>query len=93
MNARYVILQVLLEAGDDLVTIKELTGDDGKPDLVVALDRTKIETTGRKAIANFLMKLQVRQLYLDISTYLGRKYLVKSYSSLVKNYNSLSSRQ
>ena len=68
MNARYVILQVLLEAGDDLVTIKELTGDDGQPDLVVALDRSKIETTGRKAIANFLMKLQVRRLYLDIST-------------------------
>lgn len=62
MNAGYVILQVLLEAGDDLVTIKELTGDDGKPDLVVVLDRCKIETTGRKAIANFLMKLQVRHL-------------------------------
>ena len=68
MNARYVILQVLLEAGDDLVTIKELTGDDEQPDLVVALDRSKIETTGRKAIANFLVKLQVRHFYLDIST-------------------------
>lgn len=77
MNARYVILQVLLEAGDDLVTIKELTGDDGKPDLVVALDRSKIETTGRKAIANFLMKLQVSHLQLDIYTYLDQKYLVK----------------
>ena len=59
MNARYVIFQVLLEDGDDLVTLKELKGDDGQSDLVVALNRSKIETTGRKAITNFLMKLQL----------------------------------
>ena len=59
MNARFVILQVLLEAGNELVSLKEIKGDDGKPDLRIGIDRNKVETIGRDAIANFLMKLQV----------------------------------
>lgn len=58
MQARYVILQVLLEV-DGLVKITEVTALDGKPDLLLQLDRQKISTTGKTAIANFLQKLQV----------------------------------
>ena len=58
MQARYVILQVLLEV-DGLVKITEVTASDGKPDLLLQLDREKISTTGKTAIANFLQKLQV----------------------------------
>ena len=60
MQARYVILQVFLQAGDDFVQIRQVTGPDGNPDLIVSMDRTKIETTGKTAIGEFLKKLQVR---------------------------------
>lgn len=59
MQARYVILQVLLEAGNDFVTLTNTTGADSKPDIVIKLDRSKIESVGKLAIGNFLRKLQV----------------------------------
>lgn len=59
MQARFVILKVLIEADQGLVTIERLTGEDGEPDAVVKLDKDKIETVGKEAIANFLRKLQV----------------------------------
>jgi dipeptidyl-peptidase-3 len=60
MQARYVILRVLLEAGNDLVMVEKLTNPtDGEADLIISLDRSKINTTGKEAIGNFLRKLQV----------------------------------
>ena len=60
MQARYVILRVLLEAGEGLVQLCSLTADtDGKPDILIKLDREKIESVGRPAIGDFLRKLQV----------------------------------
>ena len=61
MQARHVILRVLLETAPGLVSIERTTGSDGKPDVVVRLDRSKIETEGKKAIGDFLQKLQVRK--------------------------------
>lgn len=59
MQARFVILRVLLEAGEDLVSLEEVTGHDGKPDARIRLDRSKIHTVGKSAIHRFLCKLQV----------------------------------
>ena len=58
-QARFVITQVMLEAGQDFLTIKEVTGEDGKPDLLITMDRSKIMSVGQPAISQFLTKLQV----------------------------------
>ena len=63
MQARFVILRVLLEAGEGLVKFEKITGEDGQPDLIVKLDRTKINTVGKKAIGEFLKKLQVSRAF------------------------------
>ena len=67
-QARFVIMQVMLEAGQDFVTIKEVTGEDGKPDLLIVMDRSKIMTVGQPAISQFLLKLQVYKSMGDIKT-------------------------
>uniref|UniRef100_A0A803TQE8 Dipeptidyl peptidase 3 n=1 Tax=Anolis carolinensis TaxID=28377 RepID=A0A803TQE8_ANOCA len=59
MQARFVILRVLLEAGGGLVSLRHVTGEDGKPDAVVTLDRSKIAAVGKPALERFLRKLQV----------------------------------
>ncbi|XP_012939404.1 dipeptidyl peptidase 3 [Aplysia californica] len=66
MNARFVILRVLLEAGEGLVKIEKFTGEDGKPDLRVVLNRAKITTIGKPAIGKFLCKLQVYKATADV---------------------------
>lgn len=67
MQARYVILRVLMEAG--IVTVTHTTcKDDGKPDALITLDRSMIETKGQKAIGDFLCKLQVYKSHGDYET-------------------------
>ena len=58
MQARYVILRVLQEI-EGFVNISQCTGQDGQPDLVISLDRSKIRNEGKSAIGQFLLKLQV----------------------------------
>jgi len=67
-QARFAILQVLLEAGEGLVTVEEIVGSDGKPDLLISLDASKIDTVGRKAIAEYLLRLQVYKSTADIKS-------------------------
>lgn len=55
----FVILQVMLECGEDFVKIAKVTGTDGKPDLLLSLDSNKIVTVGKVAIGKLLSRLQV----------------------------------
>jgi dipeptidyl-peptidase-3 len=64
MQARFAILQVFLEAGTEFCELK-YTKDDVS-DLVIHLDRNKIESHGRPAINKFLQKLQVYKATADL---------------------------
>lgn len=79
MQARFVILRVLLEAGEGLVGLEELTGPDGKPDAQITLDRSKIHTVGKDAIHKFLCKLQVLKATADVE---GGRALYDGYSTV-----------
>ncbi len=58
-HPRFVLLHVMLEAGDGFVTVKEVKGEDGRPDLLLSMDRKKLNGVGKPAIGEFLTKLQV----------------------------------
>lgn len=79
MQARFVILSVLLEAGQGLVGLQEVTGQDGKPDALITLDRNKIDTVGKDAINRFLRKLQVLKATADVE---GGRALYEKYSTV-----------
>lgn len=64
MQARFAILQVFLEAGPEFCELS-YTKDD-LSDIVIKLDRTKIESHGRKAINAFLQKLQIYKATADL---------------------------
>lgn len=78
MNARFVILRVLLEAGEGLVSVEKVTGEDGKPDLKISLDRSKIIPVGKKAIGDFLRKLQVWLFFFFFLNLLQLQFLILS---------------
>ena len=52
-------LQVMLNAGKGFVNVEQVTGDDGEPDLLLTLDKSKIESVGKPAIGEFLKKIQI----------------------------------
>ncbi|ORX95391.1 dipeptidyl-peptidase III [Basidiobolus meristosporus CBS 931.73] len=62
MMARYAIMRVLLEAGEDFVKI-ERNADN--TDAVITLDRSKIHSVGMPAMHAFLQKLQIYKATAD----------------------------
>ncbi|GBO16515.1 Dipeptidyl peptidase 3, partial [Araneus ventricosus] len=78
-QARYVILQVLLECGEDFVKVEKIDGADGNPDLLLSMDRSKIASVGKPAIAKFLGKLQ---LYRATANIASAKEMYDKYSAV-----------
>ncbi|PAA77368.1 hypothetical protein BOX15_Mlig003174g4, partial [Macrostomum lignano] len=78
-QAAFVMLRVMLEAGQGLVTIDEITGEDGKPDLTVRLDRSKISSVAKPTIGEFLNRLQSFKSTCSVEA--GRAFF-ESYSTV-----------
>jgi dipeptidyl-peptidase-3 len=65
-QARFSILQCFLQAGDDFCKL-EYSSDD-LADLKIKLDRSKILTTGRKAVGEYLQKIHIYKATADVET-------------------------
>lgn len=77
MQARFAILNVFLEAGEEFCKL-DYTKDD-LSDLTIRLDRNKIESHGRPAVNSFLQKLQVYKATADFE---GGKALYEQYTNV-----------
>ncbi|XP_076166727.1 dipeptidyl peptidase 3 isoform X2 [Ptiloglossa arizonensis] len=75
-QARYVLLRVCMEAGDDFVNVVET--EPGKS-LLLTLDRFKIQTVGKRAIGEFLTKLQIYKSTGDVE---AAKKMYEKYSKV-----------
>lgn len=64
-QARFAILKSFLDAGDDFCKLSYKEKD--LSDLEIHLDRSKILTTGRKAVGDFLQKLHVYKATADVA--------------------------
>merc|ERR1719264_656916 len=67
-QARFVLLHVMLNAGEGFVDVKELKGEDGNPDLLLTMDRSKLVSVGKPAMGEFLKKLQVFKSLGDVAS-------------------------
>ena len=56
----------MLAAGEDFLRVEKTTGEDGNPDLLITMDRSKIATVGAPAISKFLVELQVYKSTGDV---------------------------
>ncbi|XP_035228108.1 dipeptidyl peptidase 3-like isoform X2 [Stegodyphus dumicola] len=78
-QARYVILQVLLEGGGGFVKVEKIKGEDGNPDLLLTVDRSKILSVGKPCIGKFLQRLQ---LYKATADFTSAKAMYDKYSAV-----------
>lgn len=79
MQARYVILRVLMEAGQGLLSLRKTDGADGQPDIELTMERCMIPTVGKEAIGNFLLRLQV---FKSLGDFAGGSAMYEGYSSV-----------
>ncbi|RYP74567.1 hypothetical protein DL771_002833 [Monosporascus sp. 5C6A] len=70
-QARFSILQCFLQAGDDFCKL-QYSSEDDLSDLMINLDRSKILTTGRKAVGDYLQKLHIYKSTADVEA--GSKF-------------------
>lgn len=63
-QARFSILRCFLDAGDDFCKLQY--ANDDLSDLTISLDRSKILTTGRKAVEAYLQKLHIYKTTADL---------------------------
>lgn len=72
MKAHFAMFKCLLAAGGDFLTI---TNDNSSNKLTVSIDRAKISTHGRPAIASLMLKLHIWRCTADVKE--CREYYVQ----------------
>ena len=82
MQARFAILQCMLEAGDGFVTIKK----NEKDETVLSMDRSKIPTVGVPAIGRFLQRVQV---YKATANFEAAKAMYDKYTAVNEKFQEL----
>lgn len=65
-QARFSILQCFLQAGDGFCTL-DYKADD-LSDLTIKIDRSKIMTSGREAVKDYLQKIHIYKATADVDT-------------------------
>ena len=82
MQARFAILQCMLEAGEDFVSIKR----NEKGETFLQMDRSKIKTVGKPAIDNFLLRIQV---YKATANYDAAFEMYEKYTNVNETFQKL----
>ena len=82
MQARFAILQCMLEAGEDFVSIKR----NEKGETFLQMDRSKIKTVGKPAIDDFLLRIQV---YKATANYDAAFEMYEKYTNVNETFQKL----
>jgi hypothetical protein len=55
-------MQVMLEAGENFLKVEQVEGADGQPDLLITMDRTKVNTRGKHGVWDPMLELTITSL-------------------------------
>ena len=82
MQARFAILQCMLEAGNDFVNVEK----NDKNETYLKMDRSKIESIGKPAVDQFLLRIQV---YKATANFEAASEMYNKYTNVNERFQEL----
>ena len=82
MQARFAILQCMLEAGNDFVSVEK----NDKNETYLKMDRSKIESIGKPAVDQFLLRIQV---YKATANFEAASEMYNKYTNVNERFQEL----
>nr|QBH22561.1 peptidase family M49 containing protein [Philasterides dicentrarchi] len=83
INGRWVILQVLLEIGEDFLQIQKCLKEHDEEGIEIKLNKDLILTKGKEALSQFLLKMQV---YKSTADYQSASKMFNKYSEVSEKF-------